>query len=114
MATENSTITVKQGDTYSLRIYAKDCLGTALDLTNYSARGQVRERYSSTGILLTLNPTVHASYVSGIVDLSIPSSGTAALPISQFVWDIEVYTTNDAVVYKVANGYLNVLPETTR
>ena len=114
MATEISQVTIRQGDTFSLRIYAKDYEGFPLDLTNYSARGQVRERYSSTGVLLDLSPTVHASFISGIVDVLVAGTGTANLPVSQLVWDVEAYTSNDAVVYKVGNGYLNVLPEVTR
>lgn len=107
-------ITVVQGSSYSLRITAVDANGDARDLTNYTTSGFVRDRYSSTGVLLYLRPVIHPSFVSGFIDVFISGSETAGLPVAQKVYDVEIYNSGTSHIAKAARGYFNIEPEVTR
>ena len=95
----------------------KDENGTAYNLTGYSASGVIRNKYSDTGYLLNLDPTIvsgvnGAGYASGYIDLHITGNQTTGLPITQGVYDIEIYKDN--FHQKVINGQANIYPEVTR
>jgi hypothetical protein len=110
MATTYNLEIIK-GSTFSARVTATNSDGSYIDLTSFNARGYIRYSYGSTGILLDMQPTVDTSYISGIVNLVIPSTGTATLPVGVFPQDIEIYS-GDYVV-KFLRGYASVLPEST-
>lgn len=105
-------ISIEQGSSFNLTLTAKDSNGTPLNLTGYNARGGVKYGYGSTGYLIDLNPTIHPSYVSGLINVSIPASGTSYLPVTKAVYDIEVFN-NSNYTFKAIRGYVNVIPEVT-
>lgn len=115
-------IEASQGNTLDLRLSVKDSDDVPINLSGFSVRGQVRHRYSSTGILLDLKPVVVSGvsgsyYASGFIDVVIRPTGSAALPVVQGVYDIEKYTLSSGIDYdveKVIQGYFNVSPEATR
>ena len=91
----------------------KDDDGFAIDLTNYTVSGQARVNYSSPDILLDLSPSVVAGEeTNGYIDINIPATTTAALPIDQAVYDIEIYSSSDSE--KIMSGYIDISPEVTR
>jgi hypothetical protein len=100
-----------KGSTFSARVTATNSDGSYINLTNFNARGYIRYSYGSTGILLDIQPSVDSSYVSGIVNINIPSTGTSLLPVGVFPQDIEIYSGN--YVVKFLRGYASVLPEAT-
>jgi len=113
-----------QGSELSVRLNVKDVNGNAIDLSGYGARGVVKYRYSNTGSLINLSPTIVSGtdgdgWVSGLIDIYLSGTQTAPLPIGQFVYDIERYPTgvgvdaNGAVV-KLMKGDFNVYPEVTQ
>lgn len=102
-----------QGNSLILQLNAINDDGTYINLSGYGARGQVRYSYSSTGILLDLQPTVNSSYTSGIVNINIQSTGTSVLPIGSFPYDLEVTGSNNYCT-KFLRGYANIYPEATK
>ena len=104
-------VTGYQGDYLQLTLNLKDSNGTALDLSGYGVRGQVRASYGSTGVLLDLNPTI-----SGNGSININSYISADIPISDHVYDIERYPsgilTGNSI--KLMRGKFSILPEVTR
>lgn len=115
MAT-NYNITGYQGDYIQLTLNIKDSNGSAVNLSGYQVRGQVRASYGSTGILLDLNPTISGNGTSGIVSININSYISEDLPVSEHVYDIERYPsgieTGDSI--KLMRGKFTILPEVTR
>lgn len=115
-------IEISQGNTLDLRLCVKDSSEVPINLSGFSVRGHARHRYSSTGILLNLQPTIvsgvsGAFYPSGLIDIIIRPTGTANLPTVQGVYDIEKFTLQSGVDYdveKLIHGYFNVSPEVTR
>ena len=104
-----------QGDQFDARLTVTDSDG-AMNLSGYAARGYVKNKYSDTGVLLDLSPVVVSGdlgslYASGFVDIAVSQTLTAPLPITQGVFDVEIY--KDTYVKKVALGNANISPEVT-
>ena len=84
-----------QGDQFDARLTVTDSDG-AMDLSGYAARGYVKNKYSDTGVLLDLSPVVVSGdlgslYASGYVDIAVSGAQTQPLPITQGVFDVEIY-----------------------
>jgi hypothetical protein len=75
-------------------------------------RGVVKYKYSDTGHLLNLNPTI-TSYVSGKVNLSGDEGELSVMPVGVFVYDLEAAQVSGSYVTKFLRGYFNIGPETT-
>lgn len=106
---------ITQGDQFDARLTVTDSNG-AMNLSGYAARGYVKNKYSDTGTLLDLSPTVVSGsagslYASGYVDIAVSATQTQSLPITQGVFDVEIH--KGAYVQKVAMGNANILPEVT-
>ena len=108
-------ITGYQGDHLQLTLKLKESNNLPINLSGYGVRGQVRASYSSTGILLDLNPII-TSHISGTVAININSYVSADIPISDHIYDIERYPsgilTGNSI--KLMRGKFSILPEVTR
>jgi hypothetical protein len=113
----NYDINIIKGSTFTARVAAKNADGSSVNLSGYATRGYVKNKYSDSGILLDLKPVPTAGYeTSGFIDIIVPASGTALLPVTQGVYDIEMYgpTGNDNPwVIKLLDGRVNIHPEVT-
>jgi hypothetical protein len=109
MAT-NYNLNITRGSEYSVRLIAKDDDGATIDLTGYSTKGIVKNKYSDSTILLDLDPTI-ANATAGYIDIKLLGSETIDMPITQAVYDIEIY--NGTYANKLIHGYVNFYPEVT-
>lgn len=109
-------ITINQGATFELTVTWKDSAGTAINLTGYSARMQVRETYSSasTVVSLTNGSGITLGGAAGTIAILISATTTAALtaPFSG-VYDLELVSAG-GVVTRLLQGAATVTPEVTR
>jgi len=108
-------ITGYQGDYIQLTLNLKDSNATALNLSGYQVRGQVRTNYGATGVLLDLNPTITNS-TSGTIAININSYISQDLPVSDHIYDIERYPSGIPTgnTIKLMRGKFSILPEVTR
>jgi len=103
---------ITQGETYAIRVSAKDSSGTRINLSGYTARGVIKYRYGNTGYLLDLDPdVVSGSLTSGFIDILLTPSQTANLPVGQFAYGIEI--SGGTSIYKVVKGTAVINPEVT-
>ena len=109
---------ITQGSTFSARLTAKNEIGTAINIDGHNVRGSIKNRYSDTSALVSFIPTiVNAS--EGTVDIVLSGTQTAILPITQAVYDIEMYKTgadgedDNSFVVKLLDGKVNIHPEVT-
>ena len=111
-----------QGSQLSVRLNVKDASGDPINLSGYAVRGVVKYRYSSPSSLVDLDPTIVSGttgslYASGYVDVYLSGSQTAALPIGEFVYDIEKYpngaSNSEGAVDKILAGDFLVYPQVT-
>jgi len=108
-------ISTYQGDFFQAVLAVKDSNNNPINLSGYEIRGQVRNSYGSTGVLLDLNPVI-TNNISGLINIGIPSDVTEEIPVGTFVYDIERYpsgiTTGNSI--KLMVGKFIVYPEVTR
>ena len=108
---------VTQGSDFSIRLTLNDANGSAVDLTAYRVSGSVRDRYSSSSVLLDLSPTIVSggtpdAIASGLIDITLSATQTANLPVTEAVYDVERIAA-DGVVNKIIQGKVRVYPEAT-
>jgi hypothetical protein len=122
MSLVNYNLDVIQGSTFSAQLFAKNADGTAIDLSGYEVRGVVKYNYGTGVALVNLNPAVNTGQApplntytaaSGVVDVSIPATGAAALPVTIGVYDIEMYSAGETEVRKLLDGRVRIHPEVT-
>ena len=114
-----ANLNISQGATFTARIAVTDAAGLALNLSGYTTRGHARGYFGATGLLMDLDPDVvsgespdYLALPSGLVDINLTAVQTAALPIHQAVYDVEMY--NDAgTVTRILEGKVNIAPEVT-
>lgn len=109
-------IEINQGATYQLTVTWKDSAGTAINLTGYTARMQVRETYSSASTIVSLTDAsgITLGGAAGTIAILISATTTAALtaPFSG-VYDLELVSAG-GVVTRLLQGAATVTPEVTR
>ena len=111
MASEYN-FSIEQGSNFDLALTGKDDNGAILNLSGYSATGQIRYRYGSTGYLVNLNTIINLSSGDGVILVSLTPSQTSALPVTKAVYDIEV-SNSGGYAFKVSKGYVDIFPEVT-
>jgi hypothetical protein len=104
-------ISCEQGSTLLLNLTANDSNNLPINLSGYGVRGYVRYSYGSDSILYDLNPQITNS-ISGIIYISGNATGTAALPIGKFPYDLEAYSSGGYVT-KFLKGYFILNPESS-
>ena len=108
-------ITCDQGATFSRVITWKNSNGTPIDLTNYTARMQVRSNYPSNTVILSLtteNSGIALGGVLGTITLAATATATGAIAADEYVYDLELITGSN--VTRVVEGSFTVTPEVTR
>jgi len=110
-------ITIYQGARYALRmdIEAENAEGVTIpyDLTGMGVRGQLRPTHDSATFFSFTGTIVDAA--TGKVKLTLTPAVTATLPEGTMVYDVEVYhLTDTAIVDRVVQGSVTVVPEVTR
>jgi hypothetical protein len=105
-------LNITKGNSFNVRLVAVDPSGAAFNLTDWSLRGYAKLRYSSQTVLIDLSPTKAVPYTQGFIDISLPSTFTKDLPVTEGVFDIEMYNSQ-GFVDKLIKGYVRIFPEVT-
>ena len=109
-------IFIEQGATFYQPLVWKDSAGTAIDVTNFTARMQVRRSLQSSDIIIALtteNGRITVGTDDGSIVLSISATDTAALSTFFGVYDLEVESPT-GVVTRLLEGGVEVSREVTR
>jgi len=113
MSAELVNLSMTQGSSFSIRLEIKDSEGVPENLIAYGVRGYLKNKYSDATPLLDLSPTI-SNPTGGQIDINVSASITAALPITEGVYDIEKYLLSDTSdVTKVLKGKILINPEVT-
>lgn len=106
---------MEQGSTFSRTITYKDSSGSAIDLSGYTARMQLRRNIDDASAIIELttsNGRIALGGVAGTVTLTIAASDTAALSPVEGVYDLELVTGD--TVEKLLAGTFTIQREVTR
>jgi len=108
-------IVADQGATFTRNIMWKDANGNPVNVTDYTARMQVRQKYTSSSTVLSLvSPTnITLGGGSGTVVVTASATTMAGIAGGDYVYDLEMVASNN-VVTRLLQGSFSVRPEVTR
>lgn len=107
-----SNIVVDQGADYSASIDVTDSDGDNIDLSGYTAAGQIRKTYSSsTAVDFTVAIASPAS--AGVLNISLSNTQTNAMKAGRYVYDVEI-TNSGGVKTRVLEGQVEITPGVTQ
>ena len=101
-----SNLFIDKGSTFKFTIDLEKNTGSALDLTGYTARGQLRKSYTST---TATDFTIAIDVANTELDVSLTATQTNALKAGRYVYDIEIEDNGSpAEVTRVLEGQITV------
>lgn len=111
----------KQGTTWEFTIELTDENGAAVDLTNYTGRGQIKKDYSDLTATADFTVTVLTPETDGKVKVSLDATTTSGIEAgktyedsaSKYVYDIELEDSISGYVMRILQGKIFVDPEVT-
>jgi len=87
--------------------------GTALNLTGYTSRMQVREAADSTAYLLTSGSGITLGGTAGTIAVAITSAQSSAVDAGSYAYDLEIIS-GASVVTRLLEGGFTVSGNVTR
>jgi hypothetical protein len=122
MAAGRYSFVIEQGSTLNFSIVYNDSNGQPVDLSQYSAKMQIRQTYSSPP-LLTLSSSLNAdgtglnmsSAVSGTIGIYIASCTSSLLTFNEALYDLDIISGsgNCPVVNRILEGKVKLSKEVT-
>jgi hypothetical protein len=105
-------ITIEQGADFTTEITVKDEANVPTNLVNHSVAAQLRKSYYSTSAIDFVASITDPG--AGVIKLTMPSSVTANITPSRYVYDLLLTNNSTNVKTRVIEGIANVLPSVTR
>jgi hypothetical protein len=109
-------IVADQGATFTRQLTWKDSAGSAVNLTGYTARMQVRSAIDATGAavleLTTENNRIVLGGTAGTINLTVAATATEPVPAKTYVYDLEL--VSGSVVTRLVQGTFELRGEVTR
>ena len=112
MSAGTYNLTIDQGSDFALDLVIKQS-GTAMNLTNYTGRAQLRTSVDASSASATFTVT-KTNAPGGALKLELAAATSASLAAGQYVYDLEIYTSGDSVVKRILQGDVTITPEVTR
>lgn len=110
MAAGNHNLTIDQGADFSMTLTITQN-SSAFNLTNYFVRADVRKT-KEADVSAEFTGTHNNS--GGVITLTMGNAVTKTLSEGEYVYDLEVYTANDAAVTRLIQGKVQVIRGITR
>lgn len=107
-----ANIVIDQGADFATSITVTDSDGNVVDLTGYTARGQIRKHYTSA-TKVDLSATFTTPRSSGELTLTLSNVKTANMAAGRYVYDVELISSAN-VISRLVEGIATVTPEVTR
>ena len=99
-------ITCRKGDTFNLVINVTDSAGTAVDLSTYSFKMQVKETDTSSTNVISNDDITITGTAAGVLTVNIPSTVMTSVSGGLYVYDLQ--TINAGVTQTWLTGVLKV------
>jgi len=107
-----ANIVIDQGADFSTTITVTDDAGDPINLTGYTASGQIRKHYTSN-TAYDITTTFDVPRTEGKITLTVPRATTTNIEAGRYVYDVEI--TNAANTRsRLVEGIVTVTPEVTR
>lgn len=106
---------IERGETFTRVITWKDENSTAINLTGYTARMQLRGSRGEPSLALSLtteNSGISLGGIAGTITITISASQTASFESRSYVYDLELVAGSGAVT-KLLKGVISIAREVT-
>lgn len=117
MSAAQYDLVIEQGATWSQAVQWKTgSPATAVNLSGYTARMQLRSSVSASTAALSLtteNGRIALTANTGTITLSVSATDTAALAAGRYVYDLEL-VSGGGLVTRLMEGVVTVSAEVTR
>ena len=88
--------------------------GSAKNLTGYSGRAQLRTTHAASSTTASFTCSIVGSAADGVMKMELPAATTTSIAAGRYVYDLEIYTSSDAIVKRLIEGTVTINPEVTR
>jgi hypothetical protein len=112
MAAAYQELFLEQGTTFTTSITLDDIDGVPFDLTDVTAKSQIRKSYYSANSTAEFAITINDP-TEGVIILVLDSSVTANIAAGRYVYDVAIKDTVNTVT-RVLEGIVNVIPQVTK
>ena len=112
MAAATYNLVIDQGSDFAIDLVVKES-GSVKDLTNYSARAQLRNKKDATDAAASFTCTV-ISASEGKLKMELPNATSSGISAGRYFYDLEIYTVNDGIVKRLLQGEVTLNQEVTR
>ncbi len=106
-----SNLYIDQGADFSTTLYLTDSNGDILNLTDYTALGQMRKTFGSGTVAATF--TIAMSAATGQVTVTLTDVQTTAITSGRYVYDI-LLTDSSGDKTRILEGHATVVPSVSR
>ena len=107
-----SNLYIDQGSDYSSTITVKTSTGQPLDLTEYTAKSQIRKSYGSQQAYDFV--CENAEPTSGKIKLIMSAESTELIKSGRWLYDVEITNINTNMRKRVVEGIVEITPQITR
>ena len=105
----NVNICARRGDTFTLKANVKDSEGTAVDLTLYTYKMEVRE-YDDGPLVITSSNITISGTAAGVLTITI-SSTNMEVDAGTYVYGLQATLTSDSTVETWFYGMFDVVQD---
>lgn len=112
MAAAYQELFLEQGTTFTTNITLDDIDGVPYDLTNVTAKSQIRKSYYSANTTAEFTVTINTP-TDGTILLILDANTTANIAAGRYVYDVAIKDTANTVT-RVLEGIVNVIPQVTK
>ena len=112
MTAATYNLTIDQGSDFALDLVVSES-GSVKNLTNYSARAQMRSTKGASSVSATFTCTI-PNAAAGQVKMELSNSASSAISAGKYYYDLEIFTTSDAIVKRLMQGTVILTPVVTR
>lgn len=112
MSAARYNLVIDQGSDFAINFTVKED-GSAKNLTGYSARAQMRTSKTASSVAATFTCAI-STPANGTVTMSLPNATSSALTAGTYVYDLEIFTANNATVTRLLQGSVDLTQEVTR
>lgn len=114
---EYEEFTIDQGSDVAIELELVDHTGAKKDLIGHTITAKMKKSYSdSDGEAITFNSIISTPSTSGVVNLSLTNTQTAALVKGRYVYDVELSfldSSSNTIVERILEGRIQVAPSVT-
>jgi len=102
-------IIIDQGTDFIYNIYLIDGNSNVVNISTYTANSEVRKSFTSNTYTAF---TTSIDGNNGIITLTMNAATTATLTYPRYLYDVEL-TSNNNIISRIVEGYVNVNPSVT-